>query len=228
MSGWSTATLIQHDVVGPGLHRLVLDVAPRVARSFHAPGQYHRVRVPTGEDATFAIASAPGEGAFEYLVREAEGAAGRWAALPVGTTVEVTVPDGPGFPLELARGRNLLLVGTGTGFAPLRSVIRTLVQDRGSYGEVHGAYGVLTPAHLAYGGELKSWRDAGVHVTPTVTTGDAAWEGAVGQVQALLGRLPTEDALAFLCGQGEMTREVTASLAARGLPPQRAFLNFGR
>lgn len=228
MSGWSTATLIQHDVVGPGLHRLVLDVAPKVARSFHAPGQYHRVRVPTGEDATFALASAPGEAAFEYLVRESEGAAGRWAALTVGMTVDVTLPDGPGFPLEQARGRNLLLVGTGTGFAPLRSVIRTLVQDRGAWGQVNGAYGVLTPAHLAYRAELKAWREAGVHVVPTVTTGDAAWEGAVGQVQGLLSRLPTEDALAFLCGQAEMTREVTALLSARGLPPERAFLNFGR
>lgn len=228
MSGWSTATITQHDVAGPGLHRLVLDVAPRVARSFHAPGQYHRVRVPTGEDATFAIASAPGDAAFEYLIRESEGAAGRWASLAVGSTVEVTLPDGPGFPLEQARGRNLLLVGTGTGFAPLRSVIRTLVQDRGAYGTVHGAYGVLTPAHLAYGPELSAWREAGVKVTPTVTTADGAWDGEVGQVQALLARLPTENALAFLCGQSDMTKEVTAMLAARGLPPERSFLNFGR
>jgi NAD(P)H-flavin reductase len=228
MSGWSTATLTQHDVVGPGLHRLVLDVAPKVALSFHAPGQYHRVRVPTGEEATFAIASAPGEQAFEYLVRESEGAAGRWAALGVGQRLEVTLPDGPGFPLEQARGRNLLLIGTGTGFAPLRSVIRTLVRERSAYGQVQGAYGALTPAHLAFGPELRSWGEAGVHVTATVTTGDAAWEGAVGQVQALLGRLPVENALAFLCGQPEMTREVTQLLAARGLPPERSFLNFGR
>ena len=48
MSGWSTATLTRNDVVGPGLHRLELDVATKVAHSFHVPGQYHRVRVAKG------------------------------------------------------------------------------------------------------------------------------------------------------------------------------------
>lgn len=228
MSGWSQATLTQNEVVGPGLHRLTLDVASKVARSFHAPGQYHRVRVPGGDDATFAIASAPGSVAFEYLIRVVDGVAGRWASLPVGATVDVSLPDGPGFPLEQARGKNLLLIGTGTGFAPLRSVIRTLVPERADYGRVLGAYGVLTPAHLAYRHELASWAEAGVHITPTVTTGSPEWQGKVGQVQAIVVDLPVDDTLAFLVGQPEMTREVTDLLAAKGLPRERAFLNFGR
>lgn len=228
MSGWSTATLTQNDVVGPGLHRLKLDVASKVARSFHAPGQYHRVRVPSGDDATFAIASPPGNEAFEYLIRVFDGVAGEWTSLPVGAEVQVSLPDGPGFPLGEARGKNLLLIGVGTGFAPLRSVIHTVMRDRSAWGRVSGAYGVLTPAHLAYRHELADWAAAGVHITPTVTNGTPEWQGRVGQVQEIVRTLPVDGAVAFLVGQPEMTREVTDLLVQRGLPEGQAFLNFGR
>ncbi|HEY1086056.1 MAG TPA: NAD-binding oxidoreductase [Archangium sp.] len=228
MSGWSTATLTQNDVVGPGLHRLKLDVASKVAHSFHVPGQYHRVRVPSGDDATFAIASPPGDTTFEYLIRVFDGVAGEWTSLPVGAEVQVSLPDGPGFPLEEARGKNLLLIGVGTGFAPLRSVIHTVLRERSAWGRVSGAYGVMTPAHLAYGPELEPWAKAGVHITPTVTTGTPEWNGRVGLVQDVVRTLPVDDSVAFLVGQPEMTREVTDLLVGQGLPAGRAFLNFGR
>ena len=226
MPGWSRATIKQNDVVGPGLHRLVLEVSSAVSKGFHAPGQYHRVRVPSGDDATFAIASLPGAGPFEYLVRASEGVAGQLTALGPGASVEVGPPDGPGFPVEKGHAHDLLLIGTGTGFAPLRSVVLTLLQQRTLYGQVHGAYGVLTPAHLAYGPELAGWARAGVQVVPTVTTSGPGWKGAVGQVQALIDTLPVENAVAFLCGQNEMIEEVTDLLGRRGLPADRVYLNF--
>lgn len=227
MSGWSQATLTQNDVVGPGLHRLTLEVPLAVSSGFHTPGQYHRVRVPSGLDASFAIASAPGAAAFEYLLRESNGVAGELVALGGGAHVEVSVPMGPGFPLPRAKGKNLLLIGTGTGFAPLRSVLLAIAAKRSDYGEVHGAYGVLTPAHLAFGPELAAWGRAGLQIIPTVTTSGPGWSGAVGQVQDLLPRLPVEQsALAFLCGQDEMVKEMTDLLSQRGLPPDRVFVNF--
>ena len=90
MPGWSKATLTQNEVAGPGLHRLTLEVPPGVASVFHAPGQYHRVRAPSGEDATFAIASLPGEPRFEYLIRETDGVAGEITALKVGSIPKAT------------------------------------------------------------------------------------------------------------------------------------------
>lgn len=227
MSGWSQATLSKNEVVGPGLHRLMLEVALAVSSGFHTAGQYHRVRVPSGQDASFAIASPPGALPFEYLLRQSTGVAGELTSLSPGAQVEVSVPMGPGFPVPRARGKNLLVIGTGTGFAPLRSVLLAIAAQRADFGEVHGAYGVLTPEHLAFGPELASWQRMGLHVIPTVTTPGPGWTGAVGQVQDLLARLPVESAaLAFLCGQNEMVKEVTDLLGQRGLPPDRVFVNF--
>ncbi len=226
MSGWTKATLIQNDVAGPGLHRMTLEVPVGVSSGFHAPGQYHRVRAPSGEDATFAIASVPGGRHFEYLIRESDGVAGEITALQAGASLKVGMPEGPGFPLHHAHGRTLLLIGTGTGFAPLRSVILSILQHRKQFGEVHGAWGVLTPAHLAYGKELEAWKKDGIHIVPTVTTTSDGWKGAVGQVQALLPTLPMTNAAAFLCGQNEMITEVTSLLEERGVPTDRVFVNF--
>lgn len=226
MQGWNWAKLTVNEAVGPDLHRLTLEVPTHVALGFHSPGQYHRVRMANGDEAIFAIASAPGRGQFEYLIRTNEGVAKQWAALPVGTEVEVTMPEGAGFPLDKAMGRNLLLVGTGTGFAPLRSVVNTIRSRRAHFGRIQGAYGVLSPAHLAYGPELSQWAVDDIHIIPTVTTTAEGWTGAVGFVQSQLDALAVDDAVAFLCGQLEMIREVRALLGRRGLPPERVFLNF--
>jgi NAD(P)H-flavin reductase len=226
MPGWSKATLTQNDLAGPGLHRLTLEVPAAVASGFHAPGQYHRVRVASGEDATFAIASAPGAARFEYLIRSSDGVAGELTSLPVGSHVRVGVPEGPGFPVERARAHDLLLIGTGTGFSPLRSVVLTILKHRAQYKAVHGAYGVLTPAHLALGAEVAEWKGSDIHITPTVTTPAPGWKGEVGQVQAVVERLPVTNAIAFVCGQNEMIAEVTHLLERRGLPADRVFVNF--
>jgi anaerobic sulfite reductase subunit B len=226
MSGWSKATLTQNDVAGPGLHRLTLEVPAAVSADFHAPGQYHRVRAPSGEEATFAIASAPGAPVFEYLIRESDGVAGELTALSPGAIVKVGHPEGPGFPVERGHLHDLLLIGTGTGFAPLRSVVLTIMKQRSRFREVHGAYGVLTPAHLALGPELAGWKREGIHVTPTVSATAPGWTGKVGQVQALLDALPTGNAVAFLCGQNEMIDDVRGLLERRGVPADRVFVNF--
>lgn len=226
MSGWSKATLTQNELAGPGLHRLTLEVTAAVASGFHVPGQYHRVRVASGEDATFAIASPPGAPRFEYLIRSSDGVAGELTSLAVGSAVKVGMPEGPGFPIERARAHDLLLIGTGTGFAPLRSVVHTILKHRAQYRQVHGAYGVLTPAHLAFGAEVNEWKAHEIHITPTVTTPAPEWKGAVGQVQALIAGLPVTNAIAFVCGQNEMIAEVTHLLEGLGVPADRVFVNF--
>lgn len=226
MSGWSSATVTQNEVVAPGLHRVSMKVADEVARGFHAPGQYHRVRVASGKDAVFAIASAPGSTTFEYLIRANDGVAGAWTALGVGARVDVGLPDGPGYPLESSRGRTILLIGTGTGWAPLRSVLNALRPRRADFGEVHALYGAHEPTQLAWADEFVGLARDRITVVPTISHAAPGWTGEVGRVQHLVDRLPTQNAVAFLCGQPEMIEEVTAVLGRRGLPPERVFLNF--
>jgi NAD(P)H-flavin reductase len=225
MSHWSHAKLTHNQALTKGLHRLVLEVTQDVSTAFHSAGQYHRVRVGR-EDALFAIASPPRVSAFEYLVNTQGEVARAWASLGVGAQVEVTVPEGPGFPLTKAEGKTLLLIGTGTGFGPLRSVVSALRVRRGDFGPVYGLYGARTPTHVAWAPELEALADDEVHIQSVVQQAPPNWKGATGRVQHHLGRLPTRNAVAFLCGHPEMVADVTAALTARGVPRDHIFLNF--
>ncbi|MGV3619603.1 MAG: NAD-binding oxidoreductase [Archangium sp.] len=225
MSGWRKATITGTEVAGPNLQLIRVEVPSAVAVAFHTPGQFVRVKV--GEfDSPFAIASAPGGTQFEFFVRTNGDVAKLWSALPAGSEVEVGLPDGPGFPLERAHGHSLLLVGTGTGWAPLRSVLLAVRSRRADFRNVHGIYGALTPEHVVFDEEFSALKPEGLEVRVTVTEPMSTWTGPVGRVQALLPTNGLDATFAFLCGQPEMTAEVTRLLVSRGLPADRVFLNF--
>lgn len=226
MQGWHPAVISRTTEVGDQLVQVTLEVPHAVASSFHTPGQYHRLRVDGGSPAFYAIASAPGGASFEYLVKRGSAVANAWLAKPLGAHVEVGVAEGPGFPLRLARGRNLVMIATGTGFAPVRSVLKAIEAERDAFGYVGVLYGVRTPSHLAFGAELAAWHAQRLDVHATVTQPTPEWTGLVGRVQAALPHLQVHDAVAFLCGQREMVAEVTVALERRGIPPERVFLNF--
>jgi NAD(P)H-flavin reductase len=227
MSEWYPATVAEAATAGAPLVELSLHVPPEVAGAFHAPGQYHRVRL-AGAENPFAIASGPGTEPFRYLLRRNPGVAAAWAALPVGARLEVSLPRGPGFPLSVARRRPLLLVGTGTGFAPLRSVVEAVLADRAAFGPVYGLVGVHWSQELLWQPQVARWAAQDIRVEGVVSTPGAGWGGRVGHVQDHLTALPLEGAVAFLCGQAAMVSEVTATLAAGGLHPDHVFLNVPR
>lgn len=223
MRSWHSANIQARWVVDEGLVRVRLSVATEVAAGFARPGQFHRVRQPGGADSMFAIASPPGANAFDYLVRQGTGVSEALASLPVGAALEVTVPEGRGFPLEVAEGHDLLLVCTGTALAPIRSVLGLVTAKRSAFGRVTLLQGQRSPRQLPWLDELLALPQ--VDVRTVVAESAPGWTGPIGLVQALIGEVATPATVAFLVGQREMTDDVTALLAKAGVPRERVFLN---
>lgn len=194
------------------------------------PGQFVQVQTAPGEISYFAIASAPRQGPyFELLVKRGKGAAGALFDLPVGGEVEVTDPQGKGFPIDRHRGQNLLLIGVGTGIAPLRAVLLSALGRRGDFGELTFVYGVLTPDHLCYPEDLRRWPREGVRVHLTVTFPEGTgWTGRSGFVQDLIKDLRPDPAntVALLVGMKEMVEANTRLLQELGFPGEKILLNF--
>ena len=194
------------------------------------PGQFLQVHAPSGETSHFAIASAPGERHFDLLVKRANGCSRELFDLPIGAAVRVVGPQGKGFPLASHAGRDVLLIGVGTGIAPLRSVLGWALARRAEFGRVILLHGVLTPRHRCYPDEFPAWRAAGVDARVTVTSAgdDASWAGPIGFVQDLLPAFDLNPArtVACLVGMKEMVDANTTILRAMGVPPDRILLNF--
>ncbi|MBI3607093.1 MAG: oxidoreductase [Nitrospirae bacterium] len=201
---------------------------PAPARDF-IPGQFLHVHAPSGEASYFAIASSPGEPYYELLVKRAKGCSQELFDLPIGTPLRVVGPQGKGFPLASHAGRDVLLIGVGTGIAPLRSLLAWTLSRRAEFGRLILLYGVLTPPHWCYETDFAAWRTVGVDARVTVaSTGTSSWSGAVGFVQDLLPTLDLEPArtVACLVGMKDMVDANTALLRTLGVPPERILLNF--
>ena len=216
----------------PALRALRLELPAPLAARHERPGQVVKLHTPVGE-AYFALASAPSsEGRVDLLVKRGGKVADAAVALAgPGAPLELTAPFGKGFPVEEARGRDVLLFAAGSGIAPIRSLIQHLAADREAFGRVTLFYGQRRGADFAYLREHLAWERRGVRVVLCPSAEDSAWRGVRGRVQEVasavaFGGAAPADAVAFACGMTAMVEDVRATLARAGIPPQRVHANF--
>jgi NAD(P)H-flavin reductase len=228
MSDWHQAIVTVNEPAAQGMFHLGLDVkGTPIAGAHRLAGQYVKLSLEGKGEGYFAIASAPGDGHhFEFLIKRGSPLADALGASRAGDPVKMSAPSGKGFPLERARGRDLLLFATGSGISPIRSVIEEVRRERAAYGKVLLFFGARTPDAFAFDAELAEWERAGIEVVRTVSQPPEGWTGRRGYVQAHLGNTDVAGAVAFLVGQKPMVQAVTDELARRGMPRENVFLNF--
>lgn len=221
------ARLVSASTETPHLRHLRLEVPPAVRAGYQIPGQFLEVGLPGGPASYFAIANPPGGETLELLVKRTEGLADALFELPVGSELRVSEAMGPGFPVEEARGRDVLLFATGSGFAPIRAVLRHLLDDRAAYGDVHLFFGVRTEADFPFRQELDALPGQGVELHEVVSRVPEPVPGHGRYVQERFRAVlpPVGHAVAYLCGIEGMVRGVTEALHEAGMPRERVHVN---
>lgn len=146
-----------------------------------------------------------------------------------GTTLGLRGPFGTPWPVEGARGSDIVVMAGGIGLAPLRSIVLHVLEQRAAYGSATVLYGARTPDDLLYTRLLDEWRRT-IDVEVTVDTAGPDWLGRVGVVTKLLpgARFRPERTTAFVCGPEIMMRFAARALLERGLPPERIFASMER
>jgi len=173
----------------------------------------------------YSIASAndpekPGE--FELAVAVHAGA-DVMDTLPVGAELEVEGPAGA-FTWQPAPRPAALLVGAGTGIAPLRALIQAELA-RTAETRLLLLAGHREPEDVLFADDFARLAAAHsrFHFIPTLSGGSSAWSGRRGRVQAQL--LEAASSLApldaYVCGRLEMVSEVVRLLIAHGVPEAR-------
>ncbi len=118
--------------------------------------------------------------------------------------------------------RDILFVATGTGIAPIRSMLQALAAA-GSRRRMTLLWGLRAERDLYYQDELTGLRDRLPHFsfTTTLSQPGANWRGAAGRVVPLVvSEIDTVANLdVYLCGNGSMIREVRDIIRRTGLCP---------
>jgi len=197
--------------------------APHIEAAHRAPGQFLTLAAST----PVAIASAPGHG-LELLLKRDGTAYELLAGHAPGATIDIDGPSGHGYPLASHAGRDLVLLGAGSGIAPLRAVLQAVLDERARWGAVHVYYGHRQPSEFAYRREAPLWQAAGVRLVEVLSGHDPGWTGARGRVHQVLEAAPPplEHAVAYVCGMAEMVADATATLTRLGLPAADVFRNY--
>jgi NAD(P)H-flavin reductase len=203
------------------------------ARTGFAPGQFSMLYVFGVGELPISISGDPEEpGRLVYTVRSVGPATKALVSSKPGDAVGVRGPFGTSWPLEAARGRDVLIVAGGIGLAPLRPVIYHVLRHRDDYVRLIVLYGARSPGDRLFRKELEAWnRQPDTHVLSTVDYGGATWRGRVGVVTTLFRyvRLHPDRTVAMICGPEIMMRYVIGELENnRGVPASNIYLSMER
>jgi NAD(P)H-flavin reductase len=210
------------------------DVLPEGAKDCHdlpfTPGQVALLEVADAGRAYFAIASAPEDDELEFLVKlSSDPASKALYEMRPGDRVEMVEIAGHGFDLTALEGRDLVFVAMGTGVAPLRSALRSVLPRAERFGQIIVLYGVRTPEDFCYRDETDTWKAAGVELRQVISRPDGyEWSGSTGYVQSLLEHvLPSlSNPVALVCGSREMIEQTRDRLHEMGFEAENILTNY--
>jgi NAD(P)H-flavin reductase len=145
--------------------------------------------------------------------------------------IGVRGPFGTSWPLDKAKGGDVVLVAGGIGLAPVRPALYEILARRQEYGQVALLYGTRTPQDLLYPKELEPWRGRfDLEVGITVDRATPGWRGHVGVVTRLITRAAFDPskAVAIVCGPEIMMRYAVMELQKRGVLDSSIYLSLER
>ncbi|MCK4826112.1 2Fe-2S iron-sulfur cluster binding domain-containing protein, partial [bacterium] len=139
---YGTAVVIEKKMLTPDICRILLE--PATPLNYRA-GQFINIRHPEGDLRSYSLASVPGlDHLLELHVKRMHGGkVSNWIIDQIieGDSIEFQGPQGDCYYTSKKVEQNLLLVGTGTGLAPLIGIARDALNSKhtGQIFFYHGA-----------------------------------------------------------------------------------------
>jgi len=196
------------------------------------PGQFNMLYGFGVGEVPISLSGDPAEsGSLSHTIRAVGSVTRGLAKLRPGDAIGIRGPFGSGWPVQAARGGDVVLVSGGIGLPPLRPVLYHLLRHRDEYGRVVLLYGARTPADLLYREELQAWRSRGdFQVLLTVDSADTSWRESIGLVTALFTRAEFDPkrTVGMMCGPEIMMRFTVREFEKRGVAADRLYVSLER
>lgn len=214
---------------------LRLDVSAHGGPFSFQPGQFNMLYAMGVGEVAISISGDPANGAeLTHTIRALGPVTQAIGKLKKGDVLGVRGPYGTPWPVDAAKGRDVVIVAGGLGTAPLRPALYHILNHREAYGHVTLLIGSRTPKDILFTAELHKWlKRNDIRIGITVDRADDTWKGPVGVVSALIARadighgaaLPP---IAMVCGPEIMMRFTVRELIKQGLSDENIFLSMER
>lgn len=171
-----SALVVEKEQLAKDIYRILLEPSLEVN---YRSGQFLNLRRPGGVSRSYSLASVPGEDYYLelHVKRLKNGAMSNWLIdeLQVGSEIDIQGPNGNCCYAPKSPEQNMLLIGTGTGLAPLVGVARTALAA-GHTGQIYLYHGSSFADGLYLVDELRELAEKtpNFHYVPCVSREPAA------------------------------------------------------
>jgi ferredoxin-NADP reductase len=220
------AKLVESREIAPEVRHFVFEV-PEAAEFSFIPGQWVSCEeTVNGEPITraYSIASPPHGNRFDLCLNRVQNGhlSPYLFGMRPGDSIEMRGPFGTFIFREPPA--DSVLVATGTGIAPFRSMLPARLSKDSSH-KITLLFGVRHEHSLLYRDEFESLarQHANFRFWPTLTRPEPGWKGRTGRLQQHLAEIvdPRRELDVYICGLREMVDEVRTMLRNLGFDRKR-------
>jgi NAD(P)H-flavin reductase len=204
---------------------------PGLRRSFgFSPGQFNMVYVFGVGEVPISISSDPAEAeVLDHTIRIVGTVTRAIGELKKGDIVGLRGPYGSHWPLEQAKGKDVVVVTGGLGCAPVVGAINYIIKRRKFYGTLKILHGIKTPRDLIYREKFLAWEKIpNTKVYLSSDQADEKWRYHIGFVTNLLDKaeIDPENCTVMMCGPDIMMRLAIKQFLEKQVSPDKIYLSL--
>lgn len=196
----------------------------------YEPGQFVFCSIPGIGEAPISICSSSDE-YVELDIREVGNMTKHLAQLKKGSELLVRGPYGRPYPMEQFRGNNIIIIGGGSGVAPLKGSVEYIDTNRDDYKEISLFFGFRTPKDTLFKKELKDWKNKfKLYMSFDKLDGKPILGGKEGFVTQRVEEIVKDntDTIVFICGPPIMIQKISEILLKKGFNEDQIYLSAER
>lgn len=204
------------------IKRFIMEYEDKTLHEKHKfDGQFYEITVFGVGEIAISIPYSPSQkDSFEFCIKKAGRVTSAIHSMKIGDKVGLRGPFGKGFPYEEFKGRDVLIVGSGVGLAPVRTMILRILENRSEFGRVVIIASALNYEDLVYREDLISWSSVeGVRVLYALSNPTSKVEAHVGYINDLLPDLGLDwtNTSSIICASPRRIKAVSKDLLKLGM-----------
>jgi len=196
----------------------------------YLPGQFVQIGFAGWGECPISIASSPTVASkyFELAIRDVGSLTHKLNQLKPGDTALVRGPFGNGFDADKFKDQELLVIGGGCGFVPLRPLIVDALAGRIKTKKLQIFYGCLNEETLLFKKQFAEWnRKAELGIILDRPSAD--WKGENGLITDLIKKREiSPEAVVVMVGPPVMYKFALKELEKKGIKPENIWLSLER